>query len=86
MSEKVEKQTDPAGGRKTIKQALLETGAVFLQDLAPVTQFDIYVGGFHCAKAHPDTQMHAHHYCRQINADLMQCVLFDANMVGFYMR
>jgi hypothetical protein len=79
MTEKVKRQTDPAGGRKTIKQALLETGADFLQDTAPVSQFDIYVAGFHCAKGRPDMQMHAHHYCRQINADLMQCVLFDGN-------
>jgi hypothetical protein len=24
-------------------------------------------------------QMEAHHYCHQVNADLLQCVLFDGN-------
>src|SRR5918912_665692 len=27
----------------------------------------------------PVKQMEAHHYCHQVNADLLQCVLFDGN-------
>jgi hypothetical protein len=37
------------------------------------------VVGFHCPKGVPDEQMEAHHYCRVVNDDLLQCVLFDGN-------
>lgn len=70
---------EPAGATKTLKQALLETGAALLQDVTPVKQFDIYVVGFHCAKLDPMMQMEAHHYCKQVNADFLQCVIFDGN-------
>lgn len=71
--------TTPAGERKTLKQAILEHGANLLQDVTLVKQFDIYVVGFHCAKLDPQMQMEAHHYCRQVNGDLLQCVIFDGN-------
>ena len=35
--------------------------------------------GFHCAKGEPDFQMEAHHFCRAVNDELLQCVLFDGN-------
>lgn len=87
MVEKREMPTEPPGDRKTIRQAVLETGSAMLQDFAPVKQFDIYVVGFHAAKDDPSMQMEAHHYCRQVNRDFLQCVLFDgngaeANLVG----
>ena len=50
-----------------------------LQDTAPLGDFDIYVAGLHCARDDPGMQMEAHHYCRQVNQDLLQCVLFDGN-------
>ncbi len=79
MAKKRELETKPAGERKTIKQSILETGASLLQDVTPVKQFDIYVVGFHCAKQDPEMQMEAHHYCRQVNGDFLQCVIFDGN-------
>lgn len=79
MTEKREPPTAPAGQTKTIKAALLEAGADLLQDTTPVRQFDIYVVGFHCGKYHPQMQMEAHHYCHQVNAEFLQCVLFDGN-------
>jgi hypothetical protein len=39
----------------------------------------VYVVGFHCAKGEPHHQMEAHHYCRVVNEDLLQCVIFDGN-------
>jgi hypothetical protein len=30
-------------------------------------------------KSDPHAQMEAHHYCRQVNEDFAQCVLFDGN-------
>ena len=69
----------PAGGEKTLQQAVLAQGAKLIQSDAPLRGFDIYVVGFHCGKMHPQMQMEAHHYCKQVNEDFLQCVLFDGN-------
>jgi hypothetical protein len=69
----------PAGEGKGAWLAALETGARLLQETTPRRGFDVYVVGFHCAKNHPEMQMEAHHYCRVVNDDLLQCVLFDGN-------
>lgn len=50
-----------------------------MQRAAPLSDFHVYVVGLHCAKADPAHQMEAHHYCRVVNQDLLQCVLFDGN-------
>jgi Protein of unknown function (DUF1264) len=69
----------PAGSGRSPWRAVLEAGASILQDTAPLGDFDIYVVGLHCARDDPAMQMEAHHYCRQVNQDLLQCVLFDGN-------
>jgi hypothetical protein len=69
----------PAGEGKTLWRATLEAGARVLQDTAPLKGFDVYVVGLHCARHDAAMQMEAHHYCRQVNEDLLQCVIFDAN-------
>jgi hypothetical protein len=69
----------PAGQDKGAWLAALEQGANLLQDPTPLKGFDVYVVGLHCAKDEPDEQMEAHHYCRVVNDDLLQCVLFDGN-------
>ncbi len=69
----------PAGTGKGAWLAALERGSAMLQDTAPLRDFDVYVVGFHCAKGEPHVQMEAHHYCRVVNDDLLQCVLFDGN-------
>lgn len=71
--------TRPSGRDKTLKRAVLEAGASLLQSTAPLKEFDIYVCGFHCAKRSPEDHMEAHHYCKQVNEDLLQCVIFDGN-------
>jgi hypothetical protein len=68
-----------AGARKGGWLTALEQGANLLQDTKPLKGFDVYVVGFHCPKNEPDEQMEAHHYCRVVNDDLLQCVLFDGN-------
>jgi hypothetical protein len=68
-----------AGEGRSLWRATLEAGAALLQDMTPLKDFDIYVAGLHCAKDEPQMQMEAHHYCRQVNQDLLQCVLFDGN-------
>jgi hypothetical protein len=69
----------PAGEGRSPWRTALEAGAAVLQDMTPLKDFDIYVAGLHCAKDDPGMQMEAHHYCRQVNQDLLQCVLFDGN-------
>jgi uncharacterized membrane protein len=69
----------PAGKGKGAWLASLEQGANLLQQATPLKDFDVYVAGFHPAKDDPDMQMEAHHYCRVVNDDLIQCVLFDGN-------
>lgn len=69
----------PAGQDSGPWLAALDSGADLLQAATPLKDFDVYVVGFHCARAEPGTQMEAHHYCRVINDDMLQCVLFDGN-------
>ncbi|MFE1751857.1 OBAP family protein [Streptomyces anandii] len=69
----------PAGRGKGGWLAVLEQGANLAQSATPLKGFDVYVVGFHCAKGEPDFQMEAHHFCRVVNGDLLQCVLFDGN-------
>lgn len=71
--------TRPAGGGKGAWLATLEQGANLLQTNTPLRGFDVYVVGFHCAKGEPDFQMEAHHFCKVVNDDFLQCVLFDGN-------
>jgi len=71
--------TRPAGGPRTAWRKALEAGAALVQDTKPLKDFDIYVAGLHCARDDAGMQMEAHHYCRQVNQDLFQCVLFDGN-------
>lgn len=69
----------PAGEEKSGWLAVLEQGANLLQQATPLAGFDVYVVGLHCAKDRPGQQMEAHHYCRVVNEDFLQCVLFDGN-------
>lgn len=70
-------ESGPPGERKSTKTSVLEKGAKVLQGKAPLRGIDTYLVGFHPMKLHPDRQMEAHHYCKQVNEDFAQCVLFD---------
>ena len=72
-------QVAPPGQGKSGSTRALEAGARVLQRNAPLHGYDMYLDGFHSMKDHPDQQMEAHHYCRQVNEDMAQCVLFDGN-------
>jgi hypothetical protein len=72
-------RTRPAGPGKGAWLATLEQGVNLLQTSAPLRGFDVYAVGIHCAKGEPDFQMETHHFCRVVNDDLLQCVLFDGN-------
>lgn len=77
----------PRGRNKSWRTRALEAGAAALQSRAPLKGFDIYLVGFHPMKDDPEKQFEAHHWCRQVNEDFAECVLFDgntrdANLVG----
>jgi hypothetical protein len=76
----------PPGEPKTAKTRTLETGARVLQTKPPLNGFNIYLVGFHPMKAQPEMQLEAHHYCRQVNQDFAQCVLFDGNKANANMN
>jgi hypothetical protein len=69
----------PSGKEKTTKTEMLESGAAIFQSDSPLQPMNIYLDGFHAAKDDPAHQMEAHHFCRQVNEDFAQCVLFDGN-------
>jgi len=77
----------PPGATESTRTNVLEAGASALQGNGPLARLDIHLVGFHPMKEAPDQQMEAHHYCRQVNEDFAQCVLFDgdaaqANLTG----
>jgi hypothetical protein len=74
-----ESPLQPQGQEKTSKTRTLEAGAALLQSNPPLEPMNIYLDGFHAAKEDPSHQMEAHHFCRQVNEDFAQCVLFDGN-------
>lgn len=78
-SPKSDAPQQPSGKEKTTKTEMLESGAAILQSDSPLQPMNIYLDGFHAAKDNPAHQMEAHHYCRQVNEDFAQCVLFDGN-------
>jgi hypothetical protein len=45
----------------------------------PIKGMNVYLVGFHPMKTAPAKQMEAHHYCRQMDADFMQCAVFNGN-------
>jgi hypothetical protein len=69
----------PEGAPASAKTQALKAGALALQTQAPLEPMNVYVVGFHPMKEAPHHQMIAHHFCRQVNEDFAQCVLFDGN-------
>jgi hypothetical protein len=69
----------PLGEEKTTTTQVLGAGAKVLQGNAPPAQMDVYLVGFHPMMEHPEHQMEAHHFCRQVNQEFAQCALFDGN-------
>lgn len=70
----------PVPGRpKRAGTAGLELGARLLQCSRPLARFDTWLVGFHPLQEAPHVQMEAHHFCRIVNEDFIQCVVFDGN-------
>lgn len=77
---------DAAGAAKSPRTEALETGAAALQRDAPPETLNIYLVGFHPLKASPTDQFEAHHFCREVNADFMQCALYDGNTADAHLN
>jgi hypothetical protein len=69
----------PPGAKKELDTKVLEKGAEALQDLSPIRSIDHYLNGFHVMKDDPSLHMEAHHYCKGMNEEFTQCVIFDGN-------
>lgn len=69
----------PSGEQATTKTEALKLGAKLLQKDSPLDPINVYLVGFHPMKNDPSHQMEAHHFCKQVNEDFAQCVLFDGN-------
>lgn len=69
----------PPGADERVRTDVLEAGASALQGNGPLAKLDMHLVGFHPMKADPQQQMEAHHFCRQVNEDFAQCVLFDGD-------
>jgi hypothetical protein len=69
------------GGNNTnsTKTKALEAGASLLQDKPPIDALNAYLDGFHFYNGNMKGQMEAHHYCANLNEDLIQCVIYDGN-------
>ncbi len=77
----------PEGENKKTNTRLLESGSKIIQNFAPLKGYDVYLTGIHPLKDNANHQMIAFHYCKQVNEDFMQCLLFDsddknANLIG----
>jgi len=69
----------PPGAKKEMDTKVLEKGAEALQDLSAIRSIDHYLNGFHVMKDDPTLHMEAHHYCKGMNEEFTQCVIFDGN-------
>lgn len=69
----------PPGAEKKVDTKLLEKGAQTLQNLSPVRALDHYLDGFHVMKHDKSLIMEAHHFCKNLNEEFTQCVIFDGN-------
>ena len=69
----------PPGAEKSLETKVLEKGAELLQDLSAVRSLDHYLDGFHVMKDDPSLHMEAHHFCKGMNEEFTQCIIFDGN-------
>lgn len=55
----------------------LDAGAALLQDKPPIDAINAYLDGFHFYSGKMGAQMEAHHYCANLNEEVVQCVIYD---------
>jgi hypothetical protein len=67
------------GKEVSAKTVLLETGAMLLQQKPPIDALNVYLDGFHFYNGRMQAQVEAHHFCSNVNEEVIQCVIFDGN-------
>lgn len=50
-----------------------------LQKKTPLDALNVYLDGFHFYSGNMQAQTAAHHYCGNVSADVIQCVIFDGS-------
>jgi hypothetical protein len=75
-----ESRVQSPGSEESGKTKSLEAGAAVLQSKAPIGALNAYLDGFHFYSGNMKAQMEAHHYCANVNEDLIQCVIYDGNV------
>ena len=68
------------GADESAKTRALDAGAALIQDRPPLEALNAYLDGFHFYNGSMQGQMEAHHYCANLNEDLIQCVIYDGNV------
>ncbi|KAJ5745374.1 hypothetical protein N7520_010556 [Penicillium odoratum] len=67
-----------AGGPRTTKSKVLETGAGLVQDFTPVKQICAHLNAFHVYAHDPTRCVEANHYCTHLTEDVRQCLIYDS--------
>jgi len=75
-----ESGVDSPGAEESARTDVLEAGAALLQDRPPIEAINAYLDGFHFYSGNMQGQMEAHHYCANLNEELIQCVIYDGNV------
>ena len=78
--QKTESGVQAPGAPATAKTKALDAGAAALQNKAPIGALNAYLDGFHFYSGKQNMQMEAHHYCANVNEDVIQCVIYDGNV------
>jgi len=72
-------QEPTPGAGKSAKKKIVEAGAEVLPSEDPLHAIHAHVCGFQFYNGQMDRQVVAHHYCAQLNEDVMQCLLYDSD-------
>lgn len=78
-AEETNTAVEPPGAPETTKTKALEAGARVLQRSGPSAKLDVHLVSFHPLVDDPMNQITAHHYCKQVNEEFIQCALWDSN-------
>ncbi|OBT81614.1 hypothetical protein VE02_10207 [Pseudogymnoascus sp. 03VT05] len=71
-----------SGSTLTTKDIILETGASIVQNFAPVQAICAHLNAFHVYASDTTRVVEANHYCTHLNADIRQCLIYDAPSKG----
>ncbi|KFY96958.1 hypothetical protein V500_02251 [Pseudogymnoascus sp. VKM F-4518 (FW-2643)] len=71
-----------SGSGLTTKDIILETGASIVQNFAPVQAICAHLNAFHVYASDTTRVVEANHYCTHLNADIRQCLIYDAPSKG----